>query len=297
MLIDSFIGYLKVERNCSPHTLRAYAKDLSSFKDYIARVDESLSFLNVDTDVVRMWVAGLIDDGAAPSSVNRRMSTLRAFYKYLCAEGYLSVNPMHALQGPKCRKKLPSFVKENEIDELLDAVEQKEDSYAACRNRMIILCFYSTGIRLSELVGLDIGSVDMNSSVIKVLGKRSRERIVPFGAEMHEQLQRYLELRGRYATGECSALFLSSAGRRISHSAVYRIVNNSLGGVTSLKKKSPHVLRHSFATAMLNNNAELGAVKELLGHKRLATTEIYTHLTFEELKRFYDKAHPRAGNN
>lgn len=296
MLIDSFIGYLKVERNCSPHTLRAYAKDLSSFKDYIARVDESLSFLNIDTDVVRMWVAGLIDDGAAPSSVNRRMSTLRAFYKYLCAEGHLSVNPMHALQGPKCRKKLPSFVKENEIDELLDTEEQK-GGYAACRNRMIMLCFYSTGIRLSELVGLDIGSVDMNSSVIKVLGKRNRERIVPFGAEMHEQLQRYLEQRGHYATGECSALFLSSPGRRISHSAVYRIVNSSLGGVTSLKKKSPHVLRHSFATAMLNNNAELGAVKELLGHKRLATTEIYTHLTFEELKRFYDKAHPRAGNN
>ena len=296
MLIDSFIGYLKVERNCSPHTLRAYAKDLSSFKDYIARVDESLSFLDIDTDVVRMWVAGLIDDGAAPSSVNRRMSTLRAFYKYLCAEGHLSVNPIHALQGPKCRKKLPSFVKENEIDELLDTEEQKE-GYAACRNRMIMLCFYSTGIRLSELVGLDIGSVDMNSSVIKVLGKRNRERIVPFGAEMHEQLQRYLEQRGHYAAGECSALFLSSTGRRISHSAVYRIVNSSLGGVTSLKKKSPHVLRHSFATAMLNNNAELGAVKELLGHKRLATTEIYTHLTFEELKRFYDKAHPRAGNN
>lgn len=296
MLIDSFIGYLKVERNCSPHTLRAYAKDLSSFKDYIARVDESLSFLNIDTDVVRMWVAGLIDDGAAPSSVNRRMSTLRAFYKYLCAEGHLSVNPMHALQGPKCRKKLPSFVKENEIDELLDTEEQK-GGYAACRNRMIMLCFYSTGIRLSELVGLDIGSVDMNSSVIKVLGKRNRERIVPFGAEMHEQLQRYLEQRGHYATDECSALFLSSTGRRISHSAVYRIVNSSLSGVTSLKKKSPHVLRHSFATAMLNNNAELGAVKELLGHKRLATTEIYTHLTFEELKRFYDKAHPRAGNN
>ena len=295
MFIDSFIGFLRVEKNYSQHTLRAYANDLRSFRSYLADVDESLSFIDADADLMRAWVAGLVDGGAAPSSVSRKMSTLRAFYDYLRCEGRVEYNPAISLKNPKARKKLPTFVKEEDMDCLLDEVAFG-DGYEACRDRMIIMCFYSTGMRLSELVELDVSDVDMERSVVKVFGKRSKERIVPFGMEMKKEMERYLGQREALQSCE-SALFLSRSGGRVSRSAVYRMVREKLSGITSVKKKSPHVLRHSFATAMLNNDAELSVVKELLGHKRLATTEVYTHLTFEELKRFYKKAHPRAGSN
>ena len=295
MFLDSFIGFLRVERNYSEHTLRAYANDLRSFRDYLACIDGSLSFLDAGTDLMRAWVASLMDGGAAPASVSRKMSALRAFYDFLRSEGYVSSNPAALLQGPKKRKKLPSFVKEEDMDCLLDEVVFGE-GFDACRDRMIIVCFYSTGMRLSELVGLDVCNVDMGQSVIKVLGKRNKERIVPFGAEMKRELENYLEQRS-VVCPDGGALFVSRNGRRVSTSSVYRLVREKLSGVTSIKKKSPHVLRHSFATAMLNGDAELLAVKELLGHSRLATTEVYTHLTFEELKRFYNKAHPRAGSD
>ena len=292
MFIDSFIGFLRVERNYSEHTLRAYARDLRAFRDYLACVDGSLSFFDADVDLMRGWVALLMDGGAAPASVSRKMSALRAFYDFLRSEGHVSSNPALLLQGPKKRKRLPSFVKEEDMDCLIDEVSFGS-GYEACRDRMIIVCFYSTGIRLSELIGLDVCDVDMHQSVIKVLGKRNKERFVPFGKEMRQELEVYLEQRATVQSA-CEALFLSRSGGRISRSAVYRLVREKLSGVTSVKKKSPHVLRHSFATAMLNNSAELLAVKELLGHERLATTEVYTHLTFEELKQFYNKAHPRA---
>jgi integrase/recombinase XerC len=295
MFIDSFIGFLRVEKNYSQHTLRAYADDIRSFRDFVAGVDESLSFVDADADMLRAWIASLIDKGAAPASVSRKMSALRSFYDYLRAEGVVDYNPATSLKGPKLRKRLPVFVKEGEMDSLLDDVAFG-DGYDACRDRMIIMCFYSTGMRLSELVGLDLCDVDLERSVIKVFGKRSRERIIPYGKEMASELKAYLEQRSGMQT-ESKALFLSSNGGRISHSYVYRMVRERLAQVTSVGKKSPHVLRHSFATAMLNNDAELGVVKELLGHRRLATTEVYTHLTFEELKRFYKKAHPRAGSN
>lgn len=295
MFIDSFIGFLRVEKNYSQHTLRAYANDLRSFQSYIVGVDESLSLLDADTDLMRAWMAGLVDDGAASTSVSRKMSALRAFYDYLRSEGHIAHNPAIYLKGPKARKKLPAFVKEEDMDCLLDEAVFGE-GYEACRDRMMIMCFYSTGMRLSELVELDVVDVDMERSVIKVFGKRSKERIVPFGAEMKRELENYLEQRSALHS-DSAAFFLSHGGGRVSRSSVYRMVREKLSGVTSVNKKSPHVLRHSFATAMLNNDAELGAVKELLGHKRLATTEVYTHLTFEELKRFYKKAHPRAGSN
>ncbi len=296
MFIDSFIGYLKAERNYSAHTLRAYAGDLRSFETYIARVDESVTFFNADLDVVRLWVAALMDNGAAPSSVCRKLSALRSFYAYLRSENVVCENPAATLQGPKRRKRLPVFIREDEMNRLIDEVSFGE-GYAACRDRMIIACFYETGVRLSELVGLDVKDVSLASCQLKVLGKRSRERILPFAAGLCRQFEEYLEERAKIAPAGEPALFLSIKGERVTSSQVYRVVNKRLGEVVSVKKKSPHTLRHSFATAMLNNDAELVAVKELLGHKRLATTEIYTHLTFEELKRFYDKAHPRAGNN
>ena len=295
MFIDSFIGYLKAERNYSAHTLRAYAGDLRSFETYIARVDESVTFFNADLDVVRLWVAALMDNGAAPSSVCRKLSALRSFYAYLRSENVVCENPAATLQGPKRRKRLPVFIREDEMNRLIDEVSFGE-GYAACRDRMMMILFYETGVRLSELLGLDVVDIDMGASVIKVTGKRNKQRIIPFGAGLRRELQCYLEQRVSFAGVDDGALFLSERGGRVSRSHVYRMVRERLADVTSVKKKSPHVLRHSFATAMLNNNAEIGAVKELLGHERLATTEVYTHLTFEELKKFYDKAHPRAGN-
>ena len=296
MFIDSFIGYLKAERNYSAHTLRAYVGDLRSFEEFFARLDESITFFNADADVVRAWIASLMDSGAAPSSVCRKLSALRSFYSYYRTADASLANPALLLQGPKRRNKLPVFLKESEMNELMDEVQFGE-GYAACRDRMMLVLFYMTGMRLSELVGLDVDDVDLGASVVKVLGKRDKERVIPFAAELKAELQRYLDVRARFAGGDVGAMFLSLRGKRISRSQVYRMVNGRLSAVTSVKKKSPHVLRHTFATAMLNNSAEIGAVKELLGHERLATTEIYTHMTFEELRHFYDKAHPRAGNN
>ena len=296
MFIDSFIGFLRVERNYSKHTLRAYAKDIRAFQDYLACIDESLSFLSADKDIVRSWAASMVDGGAFPATVCRKLSSLRTFYDYIVREGHLESSPVAPVRGPKCRKSLPVFVKEADMDALFESLEQNL-SYEESRDRMILLLFYETGIRLSELVGLDVSSVDMSASVIKVYGKRGRERVIPFGAALHNALEKYLDVRDVFLDGDSHALFLSSRGARISCSAVYRLVNARLKNVVTLKKSSPHVLRHTFATTMLNNGAELGVVKEILGHKRLATTEIYTHLTFEELKSVYEKAHPRAGIN
>ncbi len=296
MFIDSFIGYLKAERNCSAHTLRAYAGDLRAFKEYVSRIDESIDFIDADIDVVRSWVASLMDAGAAPSSVCRKLSALRTFYAYMRTNDSTAANPAAALPGPKRRKRLPAFVKEEEMNRLLDEVSFGE-GYRAARDRMIMQLFYETGVRLSELVSLDVRDVDFGAMVLKVTGKRNKQRMLPFAMGLKGELQHYLEQREKVAPAGEDALFLSMNGARVSHSAVYRMVNSRLAGVTSIKKKSPHVLRHTFATAMLNNEAEIGAVKELLGHERLATTEIYTHLTFEELKKYYNKAHPRAGNN
>ena len=294
MFIDSFIGYLKVERLYSAHTVRSYGRDLLAFKEYVARLDGSLLYWEADVDVVRSWVASMMDAGAKPSTVCRKLSSLRSFFVYVCANCGVRQNPVARLKGPKCRKVLPSFVKEEDMDALIDDIAFG-DGYVACRDKMILQLFYETGIRLAELVALDLSSLDMQACVIKVLGKRNRQRIIPFAAGLKAALERYLCERETFVSASCDALFLSSKGVRITPSNVYRMVGSRLAGVTSLKKKSPHVLRHSFATAMLNNNAELGAVKELLGHRRLATTEIYTHLSFEDLKCFYDKAHPRAG--
>lgn len=296
MFIDSFIGYLRNERKYSAHTLRAYAGDLRAFEAFLQGVDASLSVETADCDLLRSWVAGLVEEGSAASSVCRKLSSLRSFYSYMRSEGAVGESPAAAVDAPKRRKVLPVFIKEEDLNRLIDELSFGE-GYEVCRDRMIVVCFYETGMRLSELVGLNVADVDLSASQVKVLGKRNKERIIPFAQGLRSEFENYLAERAKVADGSEQALFLSSRGGRVSPSQVYRIVNKRLGEVTSIKKRSPHTLRHSFATAMLNNDAELMAVKELLGHKRLATTEIYTHLTFEDLKRFYDKAHPRAGNN
>ena len=296
MFIDSFIRHLKNERNYSLHTLRAYAGDLRAFEKFLHGVEDTLSVADVNVDLLRAWVASLMDNGSAASSVCRKLSSLRSFYAFMRAEGDSAHNPALLVHSPKMRKALPAFVKEEDINRLIDEVSFG-DGFIACRDRAIILCFYETGIRLSELVGLNLDSVDLQQGLLRVVGKRNKERIIPFAAELRGELEYYMTERARVAEEGEKALFVTARGVRVNQQQIYRVVNKRLSSVTGIAKRSPHVLRHSFATAMLNNDAELMAVKELLGHQRLATTEIYTHLTFEELKRFYDKAHPRAGNN
>ena len=293
MFIETFITYLRVERGSSSHTLKAYETDLRSYAEYIRSVDETLTLTDSDRDLIRGWMAKMMDEGCAVSSVCRKLSSLRTFFLYIKGKGIIKEDPTEGVRGPKKRKQLPVFVKEEEMEELLDS-RISEDKFLDTRNRTILSCFYEMGIRLSELCGLDVTDVDFAEKQVKVLGKRNKERVVPFGKGLQEQLTGYIELRSEVADKQVKALFISEQGKRISNSQVYRMVRANLSRVSTVKRRGPHTLRHTFATTMLNNEAELGVVKELLGHEQLATTEVYTHVTFEELKKVYKKAHPRA---
>lgn len=292
MLKDSFLKYLRFERNYSPHTVAAYGKDISEFEGYFAGIDEGLDFCAADADVVRGWMLSLMEQRYTATSVNRKLSSLRTFYRYLLREGKVKADPCARVNGPKKKKPLPVFVREEDMNRLLDETDFAS-SYEGVRDRMILELFYATGIRLSELIGLETADVDLSAKTIKVTGKRNKQRIVPFGEELEQDLRLYLEVRETVG-GDSRALFLGKEGQAVSRGTVYRIVKTNLSKVVTLKKRSPHVLRHSFATAMLNNGAELDAVKELLGHASLAATQVYTHTTFEELKKVYEQAHPRA---
>lgn len=294
MLVEAFLKYLKLERNYSDKTIVAYGTDLRQFEKFFKSEEEELTFTTVHADNIRSWVIHLMDkEDAGAASVNRKLSSLRSFYHFLLRKKEIKVNPMLRVKGPKKKKPLPSFLRENEMNRLLDESSFGE-GFEACRDRMILEMFYATGVRLSELIGLDDADVDFFAKQIKVTGKRNKQRLIPFADEMAFDLNEYIKVRNEAIPQGAEAFFVLKNGKRMYAGKVYEIVKRNLGRVVSLKKRSPHVLRHTFATAMLNNEAELGAVKELLGHKSLATTEIYTHTTFEELKKVYEQAHPRA---
>lgn len=255
-------------------------------------MDEGLDFKSVDADVIRGWILSMMDEGYSASSVGRKLSALRSFYHYLLKKGEIEVDPVRKVMAPKKKKTIPVFVREEDMNRLLDDTDFGK-GFEGVRNRLILGFFYVTGVRLSELVGLKDADVDFSAKVVKVTGKRNKQRIIPFGSELDADLKQYLSLRNE-TCGMTDFFFVRNNGQKLNASAVYLLVRRSLSKVVTLKKKSPHVLRHSFATSMLNNQAELGAVKELLGHESLTTTEIYTHTTFEELKKVYEQAHPRA---
>lgn len=289
---DSFLKYLRFERNYSEKTIVSYGIDLDKFEAYFRGVDEGLDFKSVDTDVIRGWILSMMDEGYSASSVGRKLSALRSFYHYLLKKGEIEADPVRKVMAPKKKKTIPVFVREEDMNRLLDDTDFGKD-FEGVRNRLILEFFYVTGVRLSELVGLKDADVDFSAKVVKVTGKRNKQRIIPFGSELDADLKQYLSLRNE-TCGMTDFFFVRNDGQKLNASAVYLLVRRSLSKVVTLKKKSPHVLRHSFATSMLNNQAELGAVKELLGHESLTTTEIYTHTTFEELKKVYEQAHPRA---
>ena len=293
MMIDQFLDYLRYERNASPQTVQTYEESLRAFDSYLTFRDNGLSIDSVDTDLIRDWMESLMDKGNSASTINKNLSALRSFYRFALKRGLVKKDPAHAVTGPKKSKPLPQFLREGEMDRLLDGLEW-DSSFNNVRARTILILFYETGLRRSELVGLDDKDVDYDAAQLKVTGKRNKQRIVPFGTELAEQLKSYQAVRREKFGETCGAMFLSDKGERISGEQVYQIVRKYLSMVTSLKKRSPHVLRHTFATAMLNNGAGLESIKNLLGHASVSTTEIYTHTTFEQLKRIYKEAHPRA---
>ena len=293
MMINEFLNYLKFERNRSDLTIKNYGEDLRAFEEFYGNLDSRLSWKSVDSDIIRDWMESMMDKGNNATSINRRLSALRSFYRFALARKLVGKDPVHGVTGPKRGRPLPQFLKENEMDRLLDA-ESWTESFEDVRDRMVIMTFYETGIRLSELIGLDDSMVDFSNRQLKVTGKRNKQRVIPFGEELLVTLRDYMKRRDKEVNRQSEALFVSAKGRRMTSSQVREAVRKNLSKVCTLKKRTPHVLRHTFATAMLDNKAGIESVKKLLGHESLSTTEIYTHTTFEQLKREYYSAHPRA---
>lgn len=295
-MVNAFLAYLRSEVNRTPQTVTTYQTCLEELENYLHEHDENLTWTNLDEDVVRDWMVDLMERGNTARTVCKKLSALKSFYRYLLRSGVVTKDPTRLLQGPKKDKPLPQFVREGEMDRLLDGDLFSEDLKGQ-RDLLVLLILYSTGIRRSELYGLNWADVDLTERQFKVTGKRQKQRVVPFGEELRNALSEYrerleTEMEGRLQTN--AVLVNLKTGERMKSGQIYLTVKRYLSMVTTLKKCSPHVLRHSFATAMLNNRADLQSVKELLGHESLSTTEIYTHTTFEELKRMYNQAHPRA---
>jgi len=292
-MINQFLNYLRYERNRSAQTVQTYEEALNEFESYLILKDSGLSLATADTDLIRDWMESLMDKGNTASTINKKLSALRSFYLFALKRKLIEHDPARCVTGPKKMKPLPQFLREGEMDRLLDDLEW-DDSFSHVRARTIILLFYEAGLRRSELVGLNDRDVDFSAGQLKVTGKRNKQRVIPFGGELAEELRHYMSVRDVQFGDAHEALFLNDKGERITGYQVYGIVRKCLSVVTSLKKRSPHVLRHTFATAMLNNGAGLEEIKNLLGHESVSTTEIYTHTTFEQLKRVYKVAHPRA---
>ena len=292
MLINNFLKYLQYEKKYSTHTVFAYKRDIEQFFDFISG-ESSAKPQVIENSDIRLWISSLMEAGQSPKTIHRKLSSLKSFYKYLQLQNIVSVNPAALIKAPKLSKRLPVFLKEKEMDALFSLYEFNND-FEGVRDKCIFELFYGTGLRLSELVGLRHGDLDFDKEVIKVLGKRNKERLMPINTSVTKSLWNYIEFKKEKGFNFNGALFVTKEGKEIYSKLVYRLVNKHLGHITSLHKKSPHVLRHTFATIMLNKGADINAVKSLMGHANLSATEVYTHNTFEELKKVYKDAHPRA---
>ena len=294
MMIEGFLKYLRYELNYSVHTVLSYGNDLRQFADFLARGDsEQLRFDDVSTNDIREWMMCLSNAGDCQRTIRRKVQSVRALYKYMQRRGLIDNNPAAMVELAKLPKRLPSYVRSENINALLDQDIDLAD-FTAVRNKLMLMMFYETGIRRAELIGLSDVNVDASAMQIKVHGKRNKDRIVPFGSELLGWIERYRDLRSQQVTCECDEFFVRTNGKPLYPSLVYKVVHDALQAAGGTDKFSPHVLRHSFASAMLNNGAQLNNVKELLGHESLAATQIYTHITFSELKDNYQSAHPRA---
>ena len=286
--IDKFINYLKVERNASDHTIINYTIDLGVFKTFLG--DRQIE--TIDHLALRRFLAELRAKNYAKRTIARKLASLRSLFRFLFREGYIKKNPITAISTPKLDRKLPVFLDVVKIERLLQSPSESDE--AGVRDRALLETLYSTGIRVSELVGLDIDDVDIISGVVKVLGKGSKERVVPIGEPALNAIRKYLDTRAGSRVKDKDAVFLNNHGRRLTDRSVRRVVDKHIRACSMTEKISPHSLRHSFATHLLDRGADLRSVQELLGHANLSTTQIYTHVTMDRLKSVYDKAHPRA---
>lgn len=292
-LIEKYIRYLRYEKNYSPRTEISYSEDLCQFVNFLKSETEDEAIERVDSDIVRRWIVSLMESGISARSVNRKLSALKSFYRYLLRTGQVKENPLRKIAGPKMKKPIPSFVNSKDMDVILDDT-MEDKSFESLRNKLILELFYDTGIRRAELLGIKDLDVDFSAKTIQVTGKRNKQRLIPISDILCAQIVEYIEVRDSEVEYKSGYLLVRNNGQQLYPMIVHRIVTNSLSGISTLSKSSPHVLRHSFATSMLNNGADLNAVKELLGHASLASTEIYTHTSFEELKKIYKQAHPRV---
>lgn len=293
---QDFITYLQTEKRMSPHTVTAYEKDLSQFFSFVEEVAQASSLGDVTSDDIRTWIITLLEDkGNTARTVNRKLSSLKAFYRYKMKVGQVQSNPTASVISPKTKKRLPVYVEQKEMESLFSS-ELFSDDFEGWRDRVIIELFYATGVRLSELLNLQFQDVDLLNNTIKVLGKRNKERIIPFGENMHNLFTKYLDIYQKkfHPDSNNYCIFVAANGKSLYPKAVYRIVRKYLDMVTTIDKRSPHVIRHTFATHMLNNGADLNAIKTILGHSSLAATQVYTHNSMEQLKSIYKQAHPRA---
>lgn len=287
-----FLRYLETEKRYSVHTRTAYGKDLDEAFQFFAKEFECTEPQALKNAMLRTWVMSLSDAGRDPKTIHRKVSSLRSYYRYLISHQIIEANPLSDITLPKLRKKLPNFVEEDRMEILLDKVSFGDD-FAGVRNKAMVELFYGTGMRLSELVGMHTYDIDTLRKTVKVLGKRNKERLIPVPMETMNTLMRYLQHRSEIAAND-QALFITEKGARVYPKLVYNVVHAYLGAVTTQQKKSPHVLRHSYATHLLNNGADINAIKELLGHASLAATQVYTHNSPEKLKKIHAKTHPRG---
>ena len=290
--LERFLQYLRLERNLSWRTVETYRRDLVQWEDFMTNGQRALDLASVTASDIRSWLMERSAHGDSPATLRRRVQALRALFRYLLRKNLVNDNPASQVELAKLPKPLPKLVREKTVDALLDAEVDLGD-FTQVRDRLIVMLFYETGIRLSELIGLQDAAVDTVKRELKVHGKRDKDRIVPFGDELCQWIGRYRELRAGVCP-ECSNLLVTAKGKPLYPQLVYRVVHGGLLAAGGTGKLSPHVLRHTFASVMLNNGAELNSVKELLGHESLAATQVYTHVTLRELQHNYELAHPRA---
>lgn len=290
--ISSFIEYLRFEKRYSKHSLIAYEIDLKQWVSYLNSSYEVTQLEQVQVPFIRSWLVSMMENGLSARSINRKITALKSFYKYALRSGWVQINPMGKISSPKIPKRLPVYVEADKLDLLLDQTEFSDD-FEGIRNHLILEMFYGTGMRLSELIELELRDVDTRNLQLKVTGKRNKQRILPLFPSLAHQINKYLEMRNAL-TSSTSHFFITPEGKSLYPILVYRLVNKYLTKVSTQKKRSPHVLRHSFATEMLNKGADLNAIKEILGHANLSATQVYTHNTIEKLKVAYLQAHPRA---
>lgn len=297
---EAFAQYLQHEKRFSPHTLAAYQNDLHQFWAYLNEAYEQPELPEVNHLMIRSWIVQLMDEGKAPVTINRKITTLKTYYKFLLRQQVVTLNPMLKIQAPKKKSRLPAYLEQDNMQVLLDEIPFPED-YEGTRDRLILELFYATGMRQAELINLKLEDLSLGKNAngistgqLKVLGKRNKERIIPIGPQLVEKVHHYQAQRQSVDIDNCPCLLLTSKGKKLYPKLVYRVVNRYLSLVTTSAKKSPHILRHTFATHMLNNGADLNSIKEILGHANLSATQVYTHNTFEKLRSIYENAHPRA---